>query len=151
QTGPEYTWATKVCTAVSTGGLKLTMPQLDPSDAAKSKKGIVDFLDDLSKQLKFLSTSLSGLGAPPVAGTKPTYNTALAHLARSRKSVEAASTKLAKATVTDSASLQASLAGVGKAMGGLGTYQGPTGDLTANPALKDVFAKSKGCEGVVSS
>jgi len=150
-TGPEYTWATKVCTAVSTGGLKLTMPTLDPSDAAKSKQGIIAFLNDLSKQLKFLSTSLTTLGAPPVPGTKPTYLTALDHLDKSRKSIDSASASLDKAKVTDTKSLQTSLASVGKAMGSLGTYQGPTGDLAANPALKAVFAKSQGCAGVVSS
>lgn len=148
-TGPEYTWATKMCSAVTSGGLKLVMPQLD-ADAKKSKQSIIDFLGDLSKQLKLLSTNLTELGAPPVTGTTSTYTKAISHLDRSRNSIDDASASLTKLKVTDSASLQASLVKVGKALSSFNSYQGPAGDLVANPALKAVFAKSQGCETVVS-
>ncbi|MEO3788299.1 hypothetical protein ABGB12_33650 [Actinocorallia sp. B10E7] len=147
--GPEAEWAEKVCTTVAGQGLQLKMPALDASQGAQAKKGIVDFLTQVSAQMQKMDEGLRAAGPPPVDGGQEKVDKALTRLDGARKAVGRATTTLNKAEVTDEKSLQAALGSVAKVMVKYGEYQGPLQDLkVADPKLNIAFLAEPSCRGV---
>ncbi|MGI5324178.1 hypothetical protein [Actinomadura nitritigenes] len=142
---PEVAWAGKVCDGVTSSGAGLSFPQIDPKDGAKSAKALAGFLTAMEKRLQGMETRLQGAGAPPVDNGQAALNTALANLRGTESAVRTASTGLAKAKVTDAKSFKAAVTEAGQAMQKVQTYQGPTKDLRADPALAKAFDQAGSC------
>ncbi|MFB4305440.1 hypothetical protein [Actinomadura sp. GTD37] len=145
KTKPEVAWAGRVCDGVTAGGAGLSFPKLDPKDEAKSAKAIAGFLDSMDRHLKALETQVRDAGAPPVGGGQAALDSALANLRETRQAVRLASARITKAEVTDAKSYKAALGEAGQAMRKVQTYQGPTKDLRADPALAKAFDQANSC------
>ncbi|MWA07157.1 hypothetical protein F8568_043845 [Actinomadura sp. LD22] len=143
---PEVAWAGKVCDGVTASGAGLSFPQLDPENGARSAKALAGFLDAMGKRLQTMETRLQGAGAPPVDNGGAALNTALANLRGTESAVRTASGGLAKAKVTDAKSFKAAVTEAGQAMRKVQTYQGPTKDLRADPALAKAFDQAGSCK-----
>lgn len=143
---PEVAWAGRVCDGVTAGGAGLSFPQLDPKDEAKSAKAIAGFLDAMNRHLETLETKVQGAGAPPVDGGRAALDSALSNLRGTQEAVQSASARITKAEVTDAKSYKAALRDAGRAMQKVQTYQGPTKDLRANPALAKAFDQANSCK-----
>lgn len=142
----EVAWAGRVCDGVTASGTGLSFPKLDPKDEAKSAKAIAGFLNTMDKHLKTLETKVREAGAPPVEGGQATLDSALANLKGTQEAVQLASSRITKAKVTDAKSYKAALRDAGQAMQKVQTYQGPTKDLRANPALAKAFDQANSCK-----
>ena len=143
---PEVAWAGRVCDGVTASGTGLSFPQLDPKDQGKSAKALAGFLTTMDKHLKTLESKVREAGAPPVDGGQAALDTALANLKGAQEAVQLASSRITKAEVTDAKSYKAALTDAGKAMQKVQTYQGPTKDLRADPALAKAFDQANSCK-----
>ncbi|GAB3280513.1 hypothetical protein GCM10027589_07500 [Actinocorallia lasiicapitis] len=149
-TGPSVEWAQKVCAAVTSGSLRLQMPDTDPKNAKKSKQAIVVFLTDLSTQLGTLDSNLETIGKPPVATGEKSYTDAMANLKGSKEAVDKGLKTLKASKVSTIPQLKTALADVAVTIDKFSSYRGPAGDMVTNPDLKAVFAKTPACASVVA-
>ncbi|MGW5055351.1 hypothetical protein [Actinokineospora sp. NPDC004072] len=146
---PAVAWAEKVCTAVEDGGKALSQfPAVDPSDPAKTKQAMLDYLQAISDTLAELGAGISAAGEPPVDGGAAAVDAALKRVEDLRAGLSGARAELAAVETGDPAAFQAALAALGPRLEGLNTTEGPTTDLKANPALKDAFAQAPACRRV---
>src|SRR5947208_3071895 len=67
-TSDPVAWAEKVCKSVEADVAAFTTPpNIDPSDPAKQKDGIVAYLGNLSTALDHFISGVNAAGPPPVA------------------------------------------------------------------------------------
>ncbi|MFL6144586.1 MAG: hypothetical protein ACJ72N_22325 [Labedaea sp.] len=143
---PAVDWAEQVCARVETGAATLAQPpSVDLNDPQRARDGMVGYLERLSTALDSVASGLRGAGSPPVVDGQAAVDKAMATIGESKTAVDAARDRLRQAPVTDPASFQRAVADVGAGMAKLGDAQGPTKDLTANPALRKAFDQAPTC------
>lgn len=144
-------WADQVCGSIRAGGEALSsLPTIDPAKPAKSKRNVLGYLDTVSTALDDMANDLHDAGTPPVKGGMATYGSAMETIKDLSAAVDDATTRLRAAEVHDRASLTKALTGVGTVFTKVGNSAGPAGDLSANPALRQLFADTDGCDGIDS-
>ena len=142
--GQAIAWAEQVCQTVQTGGQRLSqLPQVDPNNPAQARDSLVGYLGVLIEALDSVASGLTSAGAPPVDNGQSAVKAAMDTLTKTRTAIGDARTKLQQA---DPASFQQVLTEVGEGMGKLGTAEGPTKDLRANPQLNEAFTQAPTCQ-----
>ncbi|WP_034274825.1 hypothetical protein [Haloechinothrix halophila] len=144
-------WADQVCGSIRAGGEALSaLPDIDPAKPVKSKRNVLGYLDTVSTALDDMASDLHTAGTPPVRGGMATYGSAMETIEDLSSAVDDATTRLRAAEVRDRESLRKALTGVGTVFTKVSTGAGPAGELSANPALRQVFADAERCEGIDS-
>ncbi|MCS0635737.1 hypothetical protein NX801_08680 [Streptomyces sp. LP05-1] len=145
---PQVKWASGVCRHLDTSGSRLTVPKLDEKRPAAARQQLVTFLTTVDQRLGAVRAAMKRDGAPPVSGGQAAFDQAMRNLDGVRARLGTATAGLAKAEVTDPASLRSALRTAGAPLRTLGTYQGPAHDLKSQvPELKKAFAGNPDCVG----
>lgn len=145
--GDAVSWAEKVCTTVDAQIAVLTKaPQVDPSDPAKAKEGLLTYLSNFTTALDSIVRGVKDAGTPPVADGAQVVDRVTKALGDARKGVEDARANLEKATITDLASFQEAYSKVGEDMSRVSDLEDPTKDLKANKELNEAFDKAPTCK-----
>lgn len=143
---PQVEWAAGVCRHLDTGGAELSVPELDKKRPDTARQQLVTFLTTVDQRLGSVETAMKRDGAPPVSGGRAAFEKAMANLDGVRTRLAAATADLAKAEVTDQASLRRAMREAGAPLETLGGYQGPAHDLkTQVPELKKAFEGNPDC------
>jgi hypothetical protein len=148
-TGDPVAWAEKVCKSVEADvTLFTTPPNIDPSDPAKQKDGIVAYLGNLSTALDHFISGVKAAGPPPVADGQQAMTKMTDAFTAAKKTIDDAKSNIEKANTTDPAAFQEAFKKVGDDLSGL---EDPTKDLKSSQALNDAFDKAPTCKKMDSS
>lgn len=143
---PAVAWAEKVCVSVEAGAAKLsTLPAMDTTDPVSTRDGMVAYLGDLVTALGGLADGIRAAGTPPVPDGTVAVDNALRTLTTTRTGIETAVATLSGTSTADPVALRRAMEDVGTGLAQLGTEEGPTKDLKANPELRDAFSKAPAC------
>jgi hypothetical protein len=145
--GDAVAWAEKVCKSVEGDVASLSKtPDIDQSDPAKAKDGMVAYLGGLATALGHMASGIKDAGAPPVADGAQAVTKVTDALEQAKNTVEQAKDNLDKASVTDQAAFQAAFQKVGEDLSKLGDLEDPTKDLESDQTMKDAFQQAPTCK-----
>ncbi|WP_436493321.1 hypothetical protein [Actinokineospora sp. HUAS TT18] len=147
--GDAVAWADKVCSTVAPERDALTTPpNIDPTDPAKARDGMVTYLDTIVKALDRMVGGIKSAGAPPVADGETAAKRVVDTLEEAKATVTTAKDNLAKVDVTDPAAFQAGFTQVGQDLQKLSDMEDPTKGLRGNRELNEAFEKAESCKAL---
>ncbi|MFL6141875.1 MAG: hypothetical protein ACJ72N_08415 [Labedaea sp.] len=142
--GDAVAWSEQVCKSVGDDMAKLGQtPDIDTSDPAKAKQGLVTYLGTVSSSLDHMVKGIKDAGPPPVKDGQQAVDRATGALQDAKKSLDQAKSTLEGAKSSDPAALQDAFTKFGEDMSKLGD---PFQDLDANQELKAASDKAPSCK-----
>ncbi|WP_018683872.1 hypothetical protein [Actinokineospora enzanensis] len=139
-------WAEKVCSTVAPEVAKLAAkPNIDPSNPAVAKQGLVDYFGTMATAMDKMITGIKDAGAPPVPDGAKLAEQTTQGLQKFKTASENAKAAMAKASVTDPAAFQQVFTQIAEEMQNA-EMEDPTSVLRGDTELDKAFKAAPTCK-----